>query len=212
MPAFPEKKYFQAQDKPVEWISTDRQMAVIEMLPGEHQPIFLWLKYHLRRPAEACALHWSDYDAENQCFIIRHNLSNRVLVERTKTGASHIVPCHDEFKPVLDGLRRSNIGKFVFTHKNSRQDGKRYNVKFLEFLWNKARDKAGETIGLYNGTKHSSCSQYVNELGLSLPELQAVTGHASMDAVKKYANVELARKRELMHTTKIIPLKKAGNE
>jgi len=212
MPAFPEKKYFQLMDQPIEWIPTDRQMAVIDAMPPEHQPIFLFLKYHLRRPAEACALHWSDYDHESGCFIIRHNISGRQLVERTKTGISHVIPCHDAFRPVIEAMRRSQIGKFVFTHRKSQIDGKAYNVKYLEMLWGKACLQTGETISLYRGLKHSSCSQYVNELGLSLPELQAVTGHASMDAVKKYANVELARKRELMHTVRVIPMTKKNTQ
>lgn len=211
MPPFPERKYFQMQEKPIEWIPSSRQMEIISHIPAEHRPIFLWLKYHLRRPSEACALHWSDYDPAEQCFIIRHNISGRQLVERTKTGLTHMIPCHDEFKPVLRDLRRSNIGKFVFTHPKSQSEGGRYNIKYLQKLWDKAKAGCGETISMYHGLKTSSCSQYVNEQGLSLPELQSITGHASMDAVKKYASVELARKRELMHT-RIVPFKKAGNE
>ena len=57
---------------------------------------------------------------------------------------------------------------------------------------------AGEDILLYAGLKHSTCSQYVNEVGMSLSDLQVITDHARLESVKKYAHVSLARKRELM--------------
>ncbi len=58
----------------------------------EHQSIFHWLKYHLRRPCEAIALHKIDYDQGNDVFIIRRSISNKILVKRTKTGVEHAIP------------------------------------------------------------------------------------------------------------------------
>jgi hypothetical protein len=51
---------------------------------------------------------------------------------------------------------------------------------------------------MYAGLKHSSCCQYINEKGLSMSDLQAITDHARLDSVKRYAKTEHARKRELM--------------
>jgi hypothetical protein len=68
----------------------------------------------------------------------------------------------------------------------------------LNNLWKKACEKVGEDIGLYSGLKHSSCTQYINEKGLGLSELQIITDHARLDSVKKYAKIEVARKRALM--------------
>jgi len=39
---------------------------------------------------------------------------------------------------------------------------------------------------------------------LSLAEVQIVSDHARMESVKKYASVELARKRELMETLSVV--------
>ena len=60
--------------------------------------------------------------------------------------------------------------------------------------------KAGEDIPLYAGTKHSSCSQYYNEKGLSMSDIQVITDHARLESVKKYTKTEVVRKRELMET------------
>lgn len=74
-------------------------------------------------------------------------------------------------------------------------------VKALALIWRKACASAGEPhIELYAGLKHSSMSQYINEKGLMLAELQMISGHAKMDSVKKYADVGLERIRELMET------------
>ncbi|MGZ6276753.1 MAG: hypothetical protein ACXWMI_11695, partial [Syntrophales bacterium] len=47
--------------------------------------IFWWLKYHLRRPSEAMALHKIDYDKEQDAFLIRRTFSAKQLIEQTKT-------------------------------------------------------------------------------------------------------------------------------
>lgn len=64
----------------------------------------------------------------------------------------------------------------------------------------------GENIDLYSGLKHSSCSQYVNEKGLSISELQIITDHARLDSVRKYAKIEVARKRALMERERVVDM------
>lgn len=66
---------------------------------------------------------------------------------------------------------------------------------------------AGESISMYDGLKHSSCSQYVNEKQMALSDLQTITDHARLDSVKRYAKVEVSRRRELMER-KVISIKK----
>jgi len=119
-------------------------------------------------------------------------------MDRTKTGKIHYIPCHDEFKPILDQMPKT-FGDFFFTNRLSRQKGNYYTEDVLNKLWNKACKKVGESIGLYPGTKHSSCSQYINERGLSYDELQTITDHARIESVKRYGKMEVQRKKELMH-------------
>jgi integrase len=211
MPPFPARNLYQIVAPEIKWISEDRQLAIIDAIPATHRPIFLWLKYHLRRPAEAMSLLKSDYDPMTQSFTIHRSVSSHKQVDRTKTGKVHIIPCHSEFAPYLG--HSAPFSPYFFTCSESRQPGKCYTQFIMARIWKAACARAGESISMYSGLKHSSCCQYINEKGLSLSELQSVTDHASMESVKKYARMEIDRKRELMERTgKVIPIKKAGNE
>ena len=200
MPPFPKREDYNIVEPTIKWISEDRQMAIINAIPEEHRPIFLWLKYHLRRPSEACALKWEDYDEINQVFIIKRSVSSRKIVESTKTGVDHVIPCHNGFVGIIGKLCKQ-LGEYIFQNPRARRGGKRYTNESLNNIWRKACKHAGEKIDLYSGLKHSSCSQYINEKGLSLSELQIITDHKRLDSVKRYAKVEVARKRALMERT-----------
>lgn len=207
IPPFPKREDYGLVEHNIKWLPEDRQMSIVDAIPEVHRPIFMWLKYHLRRPAEACALKWEDYDEINSIFLIRRSVSARKVVDSTKTGVEHIIPCHSKFKPYIKRHKRT-VGGFLFTNPRARKDGKRYTNESLNKLWKNACRKVGEDIDMYSGLKHSSCSQYINEKGLSMSELQIITDHARLDSVKRYAKVEVARKRALMERSNIIPIAK----
>jgi site-specific recombinase XerD len=77
-------------------------------------------------------------------------------------------------------------------------EGNRFTHSYLWKLWDKAKKEVGETINMYAGLKHSSCSQLVNEKGLTIDELQMLTDHKQRKMVLKYAAVEVERRRELI--------------
>jgi integrase len=185
IPPFPEKSEFGLIQSVIKWLPEERQMKVINSIPENHRAIFLWLKYHLRRPSEACALKKEDYDPFNNVFVIRRTLSARQLVNSTKTGAVHMIPCHSEFTDIAKQLMKKD-GDFFFQNLLARRDGKRYSIESLNKIWRKACASVGENIQLYSGLKHSSCCQYLNEKGLSFSELQIITDHANIDSVKRY--------------------------
>lgn len=199
VPPFPKKEDYNLVDPVIKWLPEDRQMKIINSIPEDDRPIFLFLKYHLRRPSEACVLKWSDYDEINQTFIIRRTLSSRTIVESTKTRAIHIIPCHSEFIPVLRQIRKGT-NSFIFVSTRSRFKNKRYTLESLNGIWKAACLKTGEKIDMYSGLKHSSVCQYLNEKGLNYQEVQVITDHANIESVKKYGKVEIERKRQLMET------------
>ena len=197
MPSFPKKKDYQLIQKPIKWLPEVRQLNVLEQIPEQHQPIFYFLKYHLRRPAEACALQKEDFS--DGVFTISRSISNSKLVNKTKTGAIHTIPCHPDFKLFFKVERSKGIlSPFMFCNPTARKKGQRYTNKALNLIWHKACKKAGEDIDLYSGLKHSSCSQYINEKGLSESELQIITDHANIQSIRHYAKTEVKRKKELM--------------
>lgn len=214
MPTFPKKKAYQFEPKKIKWLPEARQLNVLEKIPEIHQPIFYFLKYHLRRPGEAIALKREDF--ENGIFTICRSLSARRVVNKTKTGEIHTIPCHPHFEEFIEiEFRKAAISEFFFTCPTSRSKGKRYSNEILNRIWKKACEEAGEDIDMYSGLKHSSCSQYVNEKGLSESELQIITDHARIESVRRYAKTEVKRKKELMmknaFTKADFQKKEAGN-
>lgn len=197
MPPFPERSMYGIVEPEIRWVSEERQFKIIRAIPEIHQPIFWWLKYHLRRPSEAMALQKIDYDEYDDVFIIRRAFSNKKLIERTKTKQVHIIPCHPDFKPIMETMPIT-FEQFFFVNPYGKLRGKHYQHDYLVDLWNKACGEVGENIEMYSGLKHSSCSQYINEKGLSVDELQMITDHARRESVLKYAKVQAEAKRRLM--------------
>jgi integrase len=208
MPVFPEKRKYGIQKKKRKGLPTDRQVSIIQAIPEEHRPIFWWLKYHYRRPSEACALHTIDYDPKRDCFTIRRTFSNKVLVNYTKTHHEHEIPCNPLFRPIMKTMPK-NFSKFFFLNPSpwckTKKHGSHYTVTGLEHIWNTACKKVGETISLYQGTKHSACWQYLNEQGGTLDELQTITDHKRRESVSVYGEMELETKRKLMGKVMPIP-------
>lgn len=201
MPSFPKKKEYQIEKKPILWLPEARQLKVLEQIPKEHQPIFYFLKYHLRRPGEACALHKDDF--KEGVFTIRRSISAGELTGKTKTGEIHIIPCHPHFEPYLQIEKEKHVkcqifSNFLFINPLARKEGNRYTNDSLNIIWKKACKSAGENIDMYSGLKHSSCSQYINEKGLSESELQIITDHARIESVRNYAKTNVSRMKELM--------------
>ncbi len=212
VPPFPKRKAYNITETPISWLAEDRQIALIEAIPIEHQPIFWFMKFHLRRPAEAMSLHKADFDGK--VFVVRRSFSARRLTDRTKTGEIHYVPMVDEFAVHLDNeLRKqrelSLVSPYLFVNPTGRKEGQYYTHTVLASLWKKACKKAGENIGLYPGMKHSTCSQMVNEHGYSIQEVQTATDHARLESVKKYTKVEVSYRKALLEK-RIVKLQEAG--
>jgi integrase len=198
MPLFPEEKKYNIVDPIIKWLPEERQIKVIRAIPEEHQPIFWWLKYHLRRPSEAAALHRIDYDKEQDAFIIRRTFSAKQLVQHTKTHKIHIIPCHSEFSKIMKKMPIRLDSPYFFVNPHGKLDGKHYAIATMEEIWHVACKAVGEDIDMYSGLKHSSCSQYINEKHYSVDQVQMMTDHARRESVMRYASVQLDEKRRLM--------------
>ena len=119
-------------------------------------------------------------------------------VKDTKTHKIHIIPCHSEFKKIMQKMPIRIDSPFFFVNPNGKLAGKHYTLFTMEDIWNKACEKVGEDIDMYSGLKHSSCSQYINEKHYSLDQVQMMTDHARRESVQRYASVQLDEKRRLL--------------
>jgi len=210
VPPFPKKSVYQLVDPVIHWIPEDRQMNIINAIPEEHRPIFLWLKYHMRRPAEAMTLRREDYDPQAGVFTIQRGISANQEVHHTKTRQVHYIPCHSEFKTILDAMPvKYPFSPYLFTCDEAENTHKRYTRNVMGRIWKEACKAAGESISLYSGLKHSTVTQYLHA-GYSFEELRVLTDHASVESTKKYASLQMAQKKALMEG-KLLRLK-SGSE
>jgi len=228
IPPFPKKKAYRIKTPKIEWISEERQLRIINAIPRDQRAIFLFLKYHYRRPSEACAMLKTDYDVFNQIFTIQRTLSSRKMVDSTKTDDEHPVPCHPEFLPWINEClnpkarpltrRPEEVASSPFFFVNPLgwyKKGKRFSNDALNRIWRDACHKVGEDIDLYSGLKHSSCTQAFVEHGMSKSEIQTLTGHKRIDSVDKYTGGNIEKQKALqsrMSKPEIVRPKKARKE
>jgi len=209
MPPFPKKKDYGIKETSFQHLWEEEQLAYIDAMDCEEdREIFLWLKYHYRRPCEAMSLYKTDYDQINNAYNIQRSISDRKLTNRTKTGAIHNIPCADEFKEIAKKLINQNPDSpFMFVNPRARKNGKRYTHESLNIaLANVCKKLKKPKITVYEFTKHSSCTQFINEKDGSDSELQMLTDHARIESVKKYRKVHLEKKRNLMRKGKVIEI------
>ena len=152
------------------------------------------------------ALHRCDYDKAQDAFIIRRTFSNNELVEYTKTKKQHLIPCHSEFKKIMDKMPIRIDSQYFFVNPHGELEGQRYVLETMNKIWRKACKQTGEDINMYSGLKHSSCSQYINEKHYSIDQVQMMTDHAQRESVKRYASVQLDEKRRLLEGNQAVYL------
>jgi len=201
IPPFPKTEDYGIQAVEIKWLSRDEADAVFKNIPDEHLSIFLWLKYHFRRPGEACALQKVDYDPINEVFTIRRSISARVDVNSVKTNwqnpTIHITPCHPNYREwAKEACKKDPGSKYFFNNPRSRKKG-RYTLEALRNIWYKACDDAGvERIWTYNGVKHTACTQFMEDGGTPA-ELQLLTGHKNAASIRRYADVTANRIKQV---------------
>ena len=65
------------------------------------------------------------------------------------------------------------ISPFFFVNSHGKKEGNHYTLAILERIWNRAAKRAGVSITLYQGTKHTSCDIFLNEKGGTIAELES---------------------------------------
>jgi hypothetical protein len=213
-PSVPKQKFYKmasdvaAEDDIIETIPRWKQTDIVDAIPVEDQPLFLWLMSQPgRRPVEAYGLHKSSYKSITDSFTIKYNISDRTLVKCPKNGRFK-AKCSDLFRPML--MRCLNTpGKFMFVNPRARRPGGRYSDDTANRIWFKACKKIGFTklddngkevagISLYNGLKHSTMDYFLNDLDLIETQLMSLTGHKNIQSIRHYARMNLKSQAKLL--------------
>jgi len=103
-------------------------------------------------------------------------------------------------QPIEEDKQRQHgiISPYLFVNPQGHKKGRHYTLKILEKIWDRAAEAVGEDIGLYQGTKHSTASQLINERGFSQSELQMAGDWSRLESVKKYGKLEVSARKTLL--------------
>ena len=128
-------------------------------------------------------------------------------IKRKKLNLGLINP---ELLPMLKRICKNRFPEeFVFINWRT---GRPYNRNIFNDIWNEACKKAGITIRLYAGTKHSLGSQAARA---NVPEsdIQKIFNHADIRSTKKYINKnELETQRAVFEkTNKVTKIRRKKN-
>jgi len=191
-----EKKKLGIVKKPIEYITEDRQLDIIDATDPVHHPILHWLRLHLRRPGEARALQKEDFDGS--VFTIKHNFSKNVLMRSTKTSEWFETPMAKDFAPYYEWMRKQPwwmSSKFFFVNPNSHRG--HYAASYLNIVWDRAAKKCGESISLYRGLVSSSIT-IMCEMGIPVQEIALASGKSVETIMQYYLHATIASKKSVL--------------
>ncbi len=205
--SIPDFPTIRPQQGTINWLTREEQDRVLECIPQEHKPIFIFLLKMGVRPNEARALRWESVNFRSSSVFIKDGFSGsskQVFQNNTKGHKQLHLPMPDEVCKILHDLwdkNRKGTG-FVFTIPH-RAKGEVTIVPYykgkLNLLWNEAVKQAGlPHTNLYGGSRHSWISQRLNA-GMSLGLISKWVGHSDPGfTARVYAHSSLEGLRSLI--------------
>lgn len=146
----------------------------IEKFLATHDGTMMGLAFKLglytgQREGDVLAMRWADYDGAH------------ITVKQSKTGTSLQILVHATLRQALEA--QTPVSPIILTTARNRP----FSGPNFRHHWRKAMRDAGlDRQGLtYHGLRYSAADQLA-ELGCSLKEIAAVTGHASLQMLQKY--------------------------
>lgn len=189
LPAFPQVS---PPRPPIEWITKEDQLKILEKIPPRHQSIFQFLMTYPVRPGEGRALKVKDLDFERKSIHVCRALSGGEIRSR-KNG-------RDYYLPLLDGFDRSLVkDKHPEAWLFLTSRGKPYSHWYLDKLWREAfKDSGFRYISLKNATRHSIASQAWSR-GVRMEAISAALGHTDTKITReRYASIEVESLRSVI--------------
>lgn len=133
-----------------------------------------------------------------------------VRLTDTKNNEARLVPltqaATEVFKQALNNPVRPLDCDLVFFGEPGR-DGKRGPYAYTK-LWNLAKKKAGLNDFRFHDLRHEAVSRLV-EAGLSDQEVAAISGHKSMQMLRRYTHL---RAEDLVNELDAISTRRAGKQ
>lgn len=181
----------------------DQQDIIINNIKNtQYRCMIKILSIYALRPCEVQVLRWKDLDFENGIITIQRHVSGNEIIEGRKShaagekGSIHYLPMLPTFYETIKDIPRGiSPDSLIFTGCA----GSYVSYSALRYSWRMACKKIGSTIDLYEGTKHARMT-YLKGLGYSDNELMLVTGHSSVEVLKRYAQMKKTQHLKLIET------------
>lgn len=90
--------------KVLRYMTQAQQAHVLEHIPDQHLPLFMFLMDYGVWVGEACALCWDKLDLAQQIFVVARRISRRWLSSATKTRRENSLPIVGWFAGYLQGV------------------------------------------------------------------------------------------------------------
>lgn len=168
----------------IAYLTYDQQQSVLGAIPERHRGVYEFAMEYGLRIGEVLALQW-DCVTDKE-ITIKRTVSDGELRQTTKTGRSRVYGLTGRGKEILEGAKRSRVENGISPYIFRRTDGKPYTWKSLTKRWKTACKKAGITINLYNGIRHSLGGQLMDQ-GVEMEMVRDILGHTSTNTTRRYA-------------------------
>lgn len=199
VPTWPQIKGDDAQVRYA--IDLKDQNDALAKMPSEWKDAFIFLFETGLRIGELCALKIKDIDFKNGRALIQRTWSGVKLVETTKGRNKRWIPLSDQAYEIA----KKHVGvrwpeEFLLVNPTTKRG---YRQEFLRRKWH-AHSKLN--ITLYEASRHSFCTQIV-ENGASLLEAKQLMRHSDIRSTERYFHGSIAKMKDIVNKRgKIIPL------
>ena len=169
-----------------ETVERETQLAFLDLVDTEHISIFTFLIFQGARPSEVRALKGDCINGDTVTY--KRTFSDGQLMERTKTDQNRD---NYLFPETIEQLPKVFPGQFLFRINNKAYSKNQLNDLYRAYL-KKYNDKHGTTLNLtlYEFTKYSFGTQFINANPKHAKLLQGHFGHSSAKMTDRYAKLK----------------------
>jgi integrase len=169
------------------------QDEIVAAIPEERRGAFLAARLGLR-PGEVRASNVADYDFDTGVLTIRAAMKGPC-----SSAPRDVTKERNWRRIIIDTELREWIEKWVnpqgaldgsalFVNPTARRPGSRWLSNPLREEWNRAAEKVGVRVKMYEGTKHTSATEALRG-GRRMEEIQKALGHRDRRSTEKYAKL-----------------------
>ena len=164
---------------------------------GASRIAFMLGLYTGQRKGDILKMQWPDIGGDG------------IKVKQGKTGTELLIPLHPILKAELAKAKAKTKGFFIV----ARQNGQPYTEAGFYKEWRKQQNKLGLAYLKFHGLRKNA-AQALFEAGCPPQQVQAITGHASLQMLEHYAKKanQKMMAQDAMNTWKTASGKRSGKQ